>query len=592
MEVEVAKIWLIKSSGRILGPFSLEEIIQLLTTKHLALIDEIRSPDSRWTFIREHKLLSHVVQFVRDQQVEGKEDTGSHTVTYVIPSQGTAPAPAPAPKTPPQSLPEVRSQAVPIAVQDITPAEIQPETPPAVLQKKKAFRFSINKDAKPLPTVADKKGFRWISIGLILAVTGVSAFIYINSRKAPSSPVVKVEKAPETPQQIQSNFEKFVRSTEFDEAYSEILKLENLQALGSEQSLTKLQIMVTQLGQNAAAQQILDRLDLNLFSEENKIEIQNLRGLIRVNESQYAEARKQFEEIEQIDSAFEPAQVNLMMTYLLEGQYSKVNDEFRKMMLAGVKEPSIFIVRAIASYMLNLEPAKLEPIVEDLKRFIGRYNDYQNEALFLLTAYQLKLGRQREASQLIMKLVKNDPDLTKKHFNGFSISRAVSQWRVFYSICENAVKQVQDAASARLLEGYCRYQNDDLQGAFSIIERGRIQFDREPGFIGMQSFLLFKQKRSSELEVFLKTNASTNDELFHLVNGLYCLERTDFSCAEREFRFVLAMNAQNLAALTGLSQVDAQQNRGQQLNYLFSQIESISNNYKPYLKLKARLNEK
>ena len=41
-------IWLVKSSKRILGPFSISEIENLLRTKEISITDEVIAPNSRW----------------------------------------------------------------------------------------------------------------------------------------------------------------------------------------------------------------------------------------------------------------------------------------------------------------------------------------------------------------------------------------------------------------------------------------------------------------------------------------------------------------------------------------------------------------
>lgn len=55
--------WLIKSSGRLLGPLSISEVVAHLKQQTITVIDEIRSPSDRWIFIREH---SDVMAIVRE----------------------------------------------------------------------------------------------------------------------------------------------------------------------------------------------------------------------------------------------------------------------------------------------------------------------------------------------------------------------------------------------------------------------------------------------------------------------------------------------------------------------------------------------
>ena len=45
------KTWLVKSSTRILGPFTRDEVMTLLSRRQVTIIDEIRQPDGRWNYI-------------------------------------------------------------------------------------------------------------------------------------------------------------------------------------------------------------------------------------------------------------------------------------------------------------------------------------------------------------------------------------------------------------------------------------------------------------------------------------------------------------------------------------------------------------
>ena len=60
------KHWLVKSSTRILGPYSSDELVDLLQKKTISYLDEIRKPTGRWAFIRENKEISALLSEVED----------------------------------------------------------------------------------------------------------------------------------------------------------------------------------------------------------------------------------------------------------------------------------------------------------------------------------------------------------------------------------------------------------------------------------------------------------------------------------------------------------------------------------------------
>lgn len=61
------KMWLIRSSSRLIGPYNLEEIVDLLTYNQISFVDEIRRPKSRWNFVRDYPYLTETVKNNREK---------------------------------------------------------------------------------------------------------------------------------------------------------------------------------------------------------------------------------------------------------------------------------------------------------------------------------------------------------------------------------------------------------------------------------------------------------------------------------------------------------------------------------------------
>ncbi|MFN8945321.1 MAG: hypothetical protein ACK5WZ_11950, partial [Pseudobdellovibrionaceae bacterium] len=61
------KEYLVKSSSKVMGPFSEEELVELLIHNQISLLDEIKKPYSRWIYLREDKHFREVIEKVRNQ---------------------------------------------------------------------------------------------------------------------------------------------------------------------------------------------------------------------------------------------------------------------------------------------------------------------------------------------------------------------------------------------------------------------------------------------------------------------------------------------------------------------------------------------
>lgn len=78
MQAAADRKWIIKSENRVLGPYSYDQIEDLLKKKQISLIDEVRDQDTRWMYIRESEALKAIVEEIRIQLA----NTEDHTKTY------------------------------------------------------------------------------------------------------------------------------------------------------------------------------------------------------------------------------------------------------------------------------------------------------------------------------------------------------------------------------------------------------------------------------------------------------------------------------------------------------------------------------
>ena len=80
--------WVIKSDNKILGPYSFDQIEDLLKKKQISIIDEVRDMKSRWLYIRECPELQSIVEEIRLKL--SKNDDHTRTVQTRHSFTGTA----------------------------------------------------------------------------------------------------------------------------------------------------------------------------------------------------------------------------------------------------------------------------------------------------------------------------------------------------------------------------------------------------------------------------------------------------------------------------------------------------------------------
>lgn len=78
MQTAADRKWMIKSENRVLGPYTYDQIEDLLKKKQISLIDEVRDMNTRWLYIRECEPLKAIVEEIREELAK----TDDHTKTY------------------------------------------------------------------------------------------------------------------------------------------------------------------------------------------------------------------------------------------------------------------------------------------------------------------------------------------------------------------------------------------------------------------------------------------------------------------------------------------------------------------------------
>lgn len=72
------KKWLVKSENIILGPYSFDQIIDMIRKRQISLIDEIRDPETRWLYIRENPEFKNLAEEIRKEIDEKQESTKTY----------------------------------------------------------------------------------------------------------------------------------------------------------------------------------------------------------------------------------------------------------------------------------------------------------------------------------------------------------------------------------------------------------------------------------------------------------------------------------------------------------------------------------
>lgn len=189
IELQQGKKWLIKSNSKLLGPFTADQIEELLRKKQISLIDEIRDMESRWQYLRENKFFSKAIEQVRKEIDSKSEATKTvQTTTQQSPTQTSSVVNNTAIHTQTKSFTDIEltETEAEIISEEKMPAEFNkvPDSMKVTGSKKTAYQnFVFEGDQKIVAVKRNISQKIWLNILIVVVVAFISAFGYYYYQK-------------------------------------------------------------------------------------------------------------------------------------------------------------------------------------------------------------------------------------------------------------------------------------------------------------------------------------------------------------------------------------------------------------------------
>ncbi len=570
------QVWLAKSSGVLMGPYSKSQLVDLLSKKEISIIDEIRSPSSRWTFIREREEFRDVIQLLREQLNAQKDETntvyvgGQKTITHTERTH----------------------------IDDLTPAPVSLANVPAhELDKSKAQGM----ESFPVQERTNKKTYEsrpGVLAGLLvvliaLVVYGISSgFLLINkkeNRLIGGEDYLRLAR-------LYNSYGNYTRALEFYK------KADLAKSLDPLSRLEMLPMLVVLENQYLAVRHILDELEPQFSADKKTLEnIKNIQALSYLREGQFDEAEKRYLDLLNAEGGSQENkykfQMNLLEIKILRGQYEQalaaINSFTTNVSTILPLYKSLVVFRLFSDQQgaVSAELQKnVQNVMTELSVWQKKSQDYLPESYLLLAAFYQKLGSLDLMNQQLQTLLTIYPDLSKEHIHDLLVDREILSWSFLQNICEILIHPMSDNVVKFGLDSYCSYQRGDVKNSLDIIEKSRNQYATDPLLYGLHSFVLYRYGRGDEARVLASLPSAEKSILMKTTIGMVCADKKDWSCAEKNFSQVSQIPIYNTVNIDkGLAQSYYELGkRDQSMKWMQKGLET-SSHYGPLLELKEKI---
>lgn len=549
-------MWLVKSSGRILGPYAQTDLVELLKARKISIIDEIRDPQNYWSFIREHGQFAELVQDLRHEDAISLDTTTAGSRTRTITADVN-----------------VNDEATPL------PISVQ-----AKLKEARVSNRSAPNSTNTVPTSATRVRspaqfvtvFLWV---MVAGAIGIASYFFIQARKNL------------TPEDLLKLAPHMREIGEYEKSLNYFRMLAAQRELDPASKVQMASVLIEETSNMVEARRLLDEALPKISANDGlRTEAQNYLGRSYLKEGQYNRGEQVFRSILFTDGSNSPARLNLAMSLVLKSDFDAAYKEFIALEKRGVHSLIVVLGKTIAHLALSEgrpDVVKLEDSLKELDRATMSSQDNQLEALLVLSVLHQKLGSSESAQRSFESMLRYDPDLTRDHAVDLSIDRQILKWDRLVMYCDFLMTKWGDNSLSKALGSYCSYQKGEIGQAVSRIEEARAILPTDARLLGLHSFLLFTMGRTEHLAL---ARMGEGDSVMAMrVLARSCERQSNLKCSERYWNQLLTLAPNDLDAIRGVL-VGMDSLSSEKSQELLRRGLSLSPTYKPLLELKEKSN--
>ncbi|MGZ3769671.1 MAG: tetratricopeptide repeat protein [Bdellovibrio sp.] len=582
------KNWLVKSSTRILGPFTLAELTEQIRARHVSIIDEIKQPDGRWSYVRENKIFLDIVKNIREEQDAAPENTmtqsiAQHTTTTTtrtdsIITEDHTLTPISA------SLESAAKLPVQENIKDITPSAVTPAAKPSAVSKGPTKNYGAAGDSRVKNKLQKKSNmWRWIFTTASIAVAAVVALtLFQKSRKKTL-----------TADELLSQAVRYKALGLYEKSLASYQKASQVKEPAFDIQVQMAPVLISEDRQTLAGRRVLEKA----LIQEGLGRSGNVEAHLGIAVSYIMDGDfKQAEDMLQKALGYEPlnqsALLNLGMIHLKNERYQEAMGDFDSIYRKNAQSTLALFGKALATIELNkkyLNPYILQSLINDLKIHLQK-SLYLRQELLLFYVYAHHLLNDVDGlNQAVVQFLNQIPGQTKKFVHPLDVEWRSTQWEFLEKYCNEIYTKQTPNPELKALRAVCLMEiNRDVEAA-KLMQEALDEAPRDPYVLATQAGYLSKIGRYPEAITVLKTPELSTLPIKNLLLGDICIKKQDLNCVRDSYGQIYEKDPLNALALSGLAWVSKQShNRAKAFDYVNAGLQAEPN-FLPLLELRDQL---
>ncbi len=526
------KMWLVRASTKIQGPYSLDDIVQLLMFNQISFVDEIRRPKSRWNFIREYPYLVETIKSKRDainnEQTKTNPVTTSTQITQTASNAGI-----------PSTVIEVNFDEI----KDIeplkeTPFSFSPKGKTISVTSAKSFGSLEDENVKSQMTTNHKKmksKVIFVSLAIVFILMGIKGL----------QKYQEIGKVKEKINQISRLYNLKL----YEDAYRIYEDLKESNELSNDvQSQVNAARITYGKESSQVRNQILKSLD-KISDIKKKAEFLSLVGLSYQFEGDFYKATEFYQNSAVQDPNNELAVLNSLGLEILKNKdFAKYNQNKKNALnfykhLADVRPENFENINyfQFLKALFNLELK--EDLKEEISINVNELFSIKNKSSFLKNEIQVvSIGLKKSEGTLTdndyIELIESLPKQGKKFARNPSVNWSLADWSYLEDLCDKIVGQ-DNQLMPLLFKAYCSLEAGQYEKAENLIGKSLLLAKGSNHHDLMQLHLAFIKGETVKIDSLLKKTDLSNFAVTHYYRGMHCLNNKNSACAKEAFTSLL-----------------------------------------------------
>jgi tetratricopeptide (TPR) repeat protein len=552
--------WLIKSAGRVMGPFKLTEVISGLHLKHFTVLDEISLPYGRWILVRDEPALQEAIKDVRK-----RDESFEHTVTTT----------------------ETINKNQTMTANYIDMSEESTDSgigsPPPLSREQRTRRNQMGSSDPQVRAMAKRRAMvlPLFILALILGF-GSIAYYVLNKKGSGASDLLMVHAI------------NFKNLGVYDKEMEILNKIKVADKGNAEAEIETAFLQVGLYSQTLVGRRTLEKYASKFDDTKYGPQIFTSIALSYQLEGDWKNAEENLLKALKLDPQFMPALYNKGVISFRSSQFEKAEKDFESVISANPNNPYILLGSALSSLEVvrkGMMPVRIMPVLVQLLDFYLKDNfDLEQEVLMIEAYIYTQLNNDKARAVAIGRLLNGDLDSGRNHKFDLLMDRTVVGWKNLLQYCQAIYESAQRDPLNKSLWAYCLYRaGNDIESKKAIYETA-VENPSNPYASYVKSYLMNVFKQSAEAKVSL--NIALSDRNLKgavILQAIICeMERHD-NCVSESLTQLLDADPRMIGAYTGLARLESRKGNKKGALEWVSRGLGLTSTYTPLLELKNSL---